>query len=139
MKMFCLTLFDIEQTGINVNRRPPPDVDIIAWNKKRNSQCNFDSIVQVISMRSQPDVISPPVKLEIPENHPFGFCYDIDNLKYMWRFEFEVHHAGVFENGIIEHGALYNDCDDVPMLSENFKFLNTSPELKNIHFEEIHA
>lgn len=71
----------------------------------------------------------------------FGFLYNNEKM-YYWSFEFEVQHPGVFENGIIPLGALYKDCEGVPMIiidthSMCPKFLDTGPELKNIHFEVL--
>ena len=75
----------------------------------------------------------------------FGFLYEPleDSPTYCWRFEFEIHHSSVFENGIVPLGALYKDCEGVPMLSCKTQtesipaFLDASDELKNIHFEEL--
>jgi hypothetical protein len=35
------------------------------WISKRNSQCNFDTVLQAISMRSQPEQITEPEKIDI--------------------------------------------------------------------------
>ena len=117
------------------------------WIHKRNTQCNFDTILQVISLRAQPEVSRDPVRVELTntEYEKFGFLYkpQLDQSSYCWKFEFEVHHPGVFENGIVSFGALYNDCDGVPMITcdtqteSTTAFLNISDELKNIHFEEL--
>lgn len=139
----CYTLFDITHTGV-LNRSKPTEENVEAWIKRRNTQCNFDTLLQVISLRSQPEVIKYPIECELTESclEYFGFLYTIEPVKY-WKFEFEVQHASVFENGIVSLGALYVDCEGVPMLlTENLhtmcpKFLDTSPELKNINFEVL--
>lgn len=139
----CYTLFDITYTGV-LNRSKPTEGDVDEWIKRRNTQCNFDTILQVISLRSQPEVIKYPVQIELAEDSVeyFGFLYDIENA-YYWKFEFEVQHPSVFENGILPFGALYKDCEGVPMIVTNTqhsqcpKFLETGPELKNIHFEVL--
>ena len=139
----CHTLFDITQTGV-LNRSKPIGDDVESWIKRRNTQCNFDTVLQVISLRSQPEVIKLPCEVEMSESvlDMFGFLYTKENVS-CWRFEFEVQHSSVFENGITSLGALYKDCEGVPMiLSENQhslcpKFLDTTPELKNIHFEVL--
>ena len=57
-----------------------------------------------------------------------------------WKFTFEISHPSVFNDGITELGALYNDCDGVPMIRCNTEweklptFLDGSPELRNIYF-----
>ena len=139
----CHTLFDITQTGV-LNRSRPIENDIDGWIKRRNTQCNFDTVLQVISLRSQPEIVRIPVSNEISEfdYEFFGFLYEKEKVN-CWKFEFEVQHASVFENGIIPLGALYKDCEGVPMIiCDNThslcpKFLDTSPELKNIHFEVL--
>lgn len=137
----CHTLFDITQTGV-LNRSKPNEPDMNSWLRRRNTQCNFDTILQVISLRSQPEVIRAPSSHELPETDSgyFGFLYEGQKIKY-WRFDFEVQHTSVFENGIIPFGALYSDCEGVPMILHEeqttlySKFLNISPELRNIYFE----
>lgn len=139
----CHTLFDITQTGV-LNRSKPTEEDVESWVKRRNTQCNFDTVLQVISLRSQPEVVRIPDSIELSETEYelFGFLYNKENVS-CWKFEFEVQHASVFENGITPLGALYKDCEGVPMIlcedqhSACPKFLDTSPELKNIHFEVL--
>jgi hypothetical protein len=139
----CYTLFNITRTG-TTNRTKPSD-DVAAWLQSRNTQCNFDTILQIISLRSQPELLKDPQKLEInlSEFNKFGLLYLSKEKVYCWSFEFEVQHSSVFDNGIDELGSLYTDCDNVPMIKDSLEvsnlttFLNISPELKNIHFEII--
>lgn len=142
-RIACYTLFDITQTGV-MNRSKPTEVD--NWINKRNTQCNFDTILQVISMRSQPEVVKLPTGMEMTDTefNKFGFLYQPkEQSSYCWKFEFEIQHSSVFENGIIPLGSLYKDCDGVPMIiCENQiddipLFLNTTEELRNIYFEVI--
>lgn len=145
-RICCYTLFNISQTGV-MNRSKPNMDNIEEWIHKRNTQCNFDTILQVISLRSQPDVVKIPTKtlLKSTDLEKFGFLFKYNDAveQYYWKFEFEVQHSSVFENGITELGALYNDCNGVPMIVFNGQpeslvaFLNTTEELKNIHFEVL--
>lgn len=82
------------------------------------------------------------VELTQADAHKFGYVYepDISGMK-CWKFEFEVQHASVFENGIRPFGALYTDCDGVPMIDSSgdeaiVKPLRTVEDLQNIYFEE---
>lgn len=141
----CYTLFDITHTGIRNRTRPPEDQGIEVWLKKRNTQCNFDTIQQAISLRSQPDIISNPKRIDIKfdEFNNFGFLYrQLEDETYpCWTFKFTVQHPSVFADGIHELGALYNDCHGVPMISCNTQWdklsdsLDGSDELRNIYFE----
>ena len=63
-KIRCYTLFNITKTGITNRRNSSklgPDKDK-EWEKLRNTQCNFDTLIQVISLRSQPENITDPVQ-----------------------------------------------------------------------------
>lgn len=140
------TLFDITQTGV-MNRSKPTGDNIDTWIYERNTQCNFDTLLQVISMRSQPELVKFPSKMILKEEDfdKFGFLYskEEDKIKHFWRFEFDVQHSSVFENGIISLGSLYNDCDGVPMIlcKDQFEkipaFLDVTDELRNIYFELV--
>lgn len=136
----CYTLFDITKTGVTSRTKSSNEK---SWLLRRNTQCNFDTILQIVSLRSQPEVTKDPIKIEISDPSIFGFMYDNEKLKSCWVFEFEVQHSSVFDNYINELGSLYLDCDNVPMIkcgSEDSlltEFLDASPELKNIHFEII--
>jgi len=142
-RIVCWTLFDITQTGV-MNRSKPNQDDVVGWIHRRNTQCNFDTVLQVISLRSQPEITKIPARVEMKEEDfdRFGFLHQPkEQQTCCWKFEFEIQHTSVFENGIIPLGALYTDCEGVPMIicetqTENTSaFLNVSVELKNIYFE----
>lgn len=139
----CFTLFNITQTGV-VNRSKPAESDDVNWLYKRNTQCNFDTVLQVISLRSQPEVMSKPKLIEVVNYDYFGFLYQKEKqINKCWKFDFEVQHSSVFEDGISTLGSLYKDCERVPMIlfeDQSSLIPNTldiTNELKNIHFEVI--
>ena len=143
----CYTLFDITPTGIMNRNKPTNDEDMPLWLHKRNTQCNFDTVLQAISLRSQPDLTTPVKRTDIrlDEFTDFGFLFEQqdDETYPCWSFEFEIHHASVFYNGITELGALYSDCEGVPMIKCGTEwdklpaFLDTSDELRNIYFKVV--
>lgn len=143
-RITCYTLFDITQTGVLNRSRPGMDQDITDWTFKRNTQANFDTILQVISLRSQPESLSIPKKMLIKfdDFENFGFLFQqLENETYpMWEFSFDIQHHSVFNDGISELGSLYNDCNGVPMIlcgtewEKLPSFLDSSEELKNIYF-----
>jgi hypothetical protein len=148
-KLRCCTLFDITKTG-NIHRRPPINgttEQTKRWEKTRNTQTNFDTIVQVVSLRSQPEDITDPVQEIIVFDSNldmFGFLFDSEDVATSyWSFEFTIPHDKVYDDGLNELGYLYNDCDGVPMIRVGTEweklsnFLDTTPELKNIYFEVI--
>ena len=143
-RITCWCLFDITQTGI-VNRSKP-GVDIVPqeWLHRRNTQCNLDTVLQAISLRSQPEMINSPEKKNIRfDAANFGFLFEQqeDEEYPCWSFEFDIQHPRVFDDGISELGALYSDCDMVPMIKCGTEwdklpaFLDTSEELRNIYFK----
>lgn len=143
-RICCYTLFNITHTGV-MNRSKPDQDDISAWVEKRNTQCNFDTLLQVISLRSQPEIIKLPIEITITDDirENYGFVYEFDTSNVCWKFEFEVQHPSVFEDGITPYGYLYKDCEGVPMVfckgqHETMpNFLNTTAELRNIYFEAV--
>jgi hypothetical protein len=143
-KITCFTLFDITPTGVINRNKPDVDVDLDVWLYKRNTQCNFDTIQQAISLRSQPEIIRYPenTKITFKECTYFGFLFEHESKEPIncWSFDFEVQHPSVFYDGLSELGALYTDCHGVPMIkcSTVWKklpnFLDTSDDLRNIYF-----
>ena len=117
-RILCQTLFDITKTGILNRSRPNIDViNIEDWSLKRNTQCNLDTIMQVISLRAQPDLINIPKLSTIAYNNSmFGQNYYANKILNVWSFDFEVQHSSVFENEEGELMALYEDCENVPMI-----------------------
>lgn len=140
-RITCYTLFDITQTGIRQRNRPPEGVDEKKFIYQRNTQNNLDTLLQVISLRSQPELLNNPIikKVNLSECEYFGFLYSDEDVN-VWSFDFEVQHSSVFMNGIIEFGYLYEDCDSIPMIkcgteyNKLTNFLDINPETKNIHF-----
>jgi len=78
LKIRCYTLFDISKTGVT-NRRNSNNPDP-KWQKQRNTQCNFDTILQVASLRSQPENITDPVEslVTFSEFDKFGFLFEAE-------------------------------------------------------------
>jgi hypothetical protein len=143
----CYTLFDITKTDIT-NRKPPIDIssiDMMNWEHKRNTQCNLDTIIQVISLRAQPERIQNPTidEVDLNEFDKFGFLIESKEPCKVWNFDFYVNHSGVFSENDSELGALDIDCSGVPMIKISDRqiklpdFLDTTPELRNIYFEVL--
>jgi hypothetical protein len=146
-KVSCYTLFDITQTGVINRSRPGIEDDPNLWLYRRNTQCNFDTILQVISLRSQPEIVDSPkqVKIKFTEFDKFGFLFqDEDDTEHnCWTFSFYIQHPSVVYDGITDLGYLYADCDQVPMIKTDTvwnklpAFLDTSDELRNIYFKVL--
>lgn len=139
----CYTLFDITRTGVPNRARPQDEnIDKIEWYKKRSTQCNFDTILQIISLRAQPEVSEYPkcIEMVMKDKTMFGSQYVDYNIRKVWTFDFDVHNSVVFATDNDELGALYHDCENVPMIvTENSSVINTSTlqidnNTKNIYF-----
>jgi hypothetical protein len=144
----CYTLFDITQTNVRNRQKPEEGHDEKVWMYRRNTQCNFDTIQQAISLRSQPDVVRKPElkQIRFDEFTEFGFLFEQheDETYPCWTFDFTVQHPSVFYDGIHELGGLYRDCNGVPMIKCSTEWdklspvLDSSDELRNIYFKIIH-
>ena len=111
----CYTLFEFAHTG-HTYRHRPVDIEFQIWSYNRNLQCNFDTILQIISMRSQPEIITAPHKTTANSMYFGNYYSSLSDVIECWSFTFSIQHASVFENGISHLGALYNDCSNVPMI-----------------------
>jgi len=141
-RISCFTLFDITRTGILNRARPGDDVNNVGeWYKQRNTQCNFDTILQVISLRSQPEITGYPKKIETLLNaYRFGSSFKTDSVVSIWTFDFEIQHPSVFDDGTEDLGYLYKDCQGVPMVKCETQHcdldlnLDVTNEKRNIYF-----
>ena len=150
MNIKCYTLYDITKSNITFRKK---FVEIVSTDerKSRSQQSNFETILQIINMRSQPENISEVEHIEIDtsdmEEYKFGYLYRKETIKdnkiSVWKFMFSIDHPDVFHNGIEELGYLLTDCEQVPMitgLDETFKLsnqMNVTAEMKNIYFEIV--
>ena len=135
VKIACYTLFDITKTGVLNRARPTEGMDGNEWIYKRNTQCNFDTILQAISLRSQPENISDPTYVKIKDDY-----FDTEGIVGCWKFDFEIRTIAVFDDGNDELAYLKEDCQDVPMIlcgtehTSTKQFLNAKKPEKNIYF-----
>jgi len=141
-RIACYTLFDITQTHV-LNRNKPVGDDIGLWTQQRNSQANFDTILQCIGLRANPEIRKYPHKKYKTQPLEFGFLIDEDTDLWYWKFEFTVSQLSVYDNENDPLGYLIQDCHEVPMLTcgteaiDLPEFLDTTPELRNIYFKQI--
>lgn len=131
-------MFDCTYTGVTGNFKPSqiPFTDragqqvqnIANWNKSRNQQRNWETILQLISLNTQPqDIITPRF------------------VNGTWEFEFRVESADVFalSNSADPLAGLKQNCAGVPMIVNLTEKGNVEPVLlshgpeQNIWFESI--
>ena len=101
--MRCWTTFDITVTGVrnnfNINRLPLTDTSgqtIITreqWHRSRNQQRNWDTINQLVSLRTLPHSVSMPQ------------CQDTGDVR-LWDFEFSIDQEDSLAEGDNMFGSL---------------------------------
>lgn len=111
MRYMCQTLFDITATGVTghfkVTRMPFVDqagqhiVDQSSWNRSRNQQRNWETITQILGLRTQLFDVTDPVR---------------DKSGTSWMFEFETETTGTFGPDSDPTEILRTDADGVPMI-----------------------
>ena len=112
MKVLCRTLFDCTYTGVTgyfrENQLPLTTKTGLViqttadWNRARNQHRNWESLIQVVSLRTQ------PMNIVLPKKQKDG-----------WYFEFEVEAEGVLSGGYNtdDLAGLIADCEGVPMIT----------------------
>lgn len=117
MKILCQTLFDITRTNVH-SRRGRLDSDSVNLEavRQRGQQGNFETVIQIISMRSQPENITDPEKA-MTTTDGWGTRYKNKAKIPAWSFTFEVEQDHVFNNGTDHFGYLLADCAGVPMIT----------------------
>lgn len=113
ISIICTTSFDISNTGttgfFRAEKLPfsdQTDMNITNqsdWLISRNKQRNFETLLQIASLRTQIEYNNPPLK-----------------VNDLWRFEFSVENLSVYTEKD-ELDLLHKDANAVPMLiiSEN--------------------
>jgi hypothetical protein len=133
VKILISTLFDCTTTGVVGRFREergefndqsgqlitsPAD-----WEQARNQQRNYETLVQVLSLRTQLDQLTPAVK-------------ELDH----WSFTASTDRSGIFGD---DFHYLLEDCENVPMITGLKEFTELPNQLRargsdaNIWFKEI--
>lgn len=114
--------------------------DIKTDSQYRNKQRNWEVLKQLLGLRTQIVILNSPSITEMRLTNQFGS--DFSGKHYVWTFKFGVEHEHVFANSTSEFGILYQDFNNVPIitgLSETAKFIlpvfNVSKNQRNIVFE----
>jgi hypothetical protein len=112
MKVLCRTLFDCTYTGVTGHFRAQQlpyttkgglRLETVEdWNRARNQQRNWESLLQIMSLRTQ------PMNVVLPKKQQDG-----------WHFTFEVEAEGVLSSdfGSDDLAGLVGDCEGVPMVT----------------------
>ena len=111
-RVICRTLFDITRTEVkhafNPGRLPFTDrsgqtiAEHKAWLLARNQQRNWETLLQLLSLRTQPMGVTDP-------------CFWLGDAVW-WAFEFETEDATILALEDRPFGQIEQDCAMVPML-----------------------
>jgi hypothetical protein len=123
VKFACQTQFDITVTGITGHFKstnmPFQDragqiiQDTASWNRSRNQQRNWETLTQILGLRTQLFALTMPIQ---------------DQTGTRWMFEFETETDGVYGPEDDPTQVLRADASGVPMLRE----LNNTPEIESV-------
>lgn len=102
--------------------------DLNDWTRSRKQQMNFETVLQLVSLRAQPTIVTDPKEQD-----------------GIWKFEFSVETMGVYSaNGSDQDtSALLSECEGTPMIiglretKTNLGCLSIESPHQNIWFETI--
>jgi hypothetical protein len=122
----CATLFDITETGVRnhtANARLPfrdqagQDIDTeTSWVRSRNQQRNWETLNQIMALRTLPENISTPM------------CERSDQGR-IWQFEFDIPDLSAVSQGDAALSLLLQDCEAVPMITGLTETADLEPAL----------
>ena len=130
----AFTLVDITQTGITRHRK--------GEEKQRDQQRNWETVLQVIGLRAQPQMIEGPTSSNYfitSDSNLFGNMFNGEQR--VWYFSFGVDAVDVWQDQDSNNvGFLYADIAEVPIiqgLDETARFMlpifYPYGPIKNIH------
>lgn len=128
------TLIDITPTGVTSYS--------VDKEKERNQQRNWETIQQIISLRTQPAVVSTDNFIADVKDYHFGIHYT--GKHKIWKFTFAVEYADIYQEGNDKFGLVKYDFKITPIilgLTETAKpelplFYPKGP-MNNIYFKPL--
>jgi len=121
----CYTLVDITRTGVVAYYRDGmpmflDDADQIindesSWIRSRNQQRNYETLIQVISLRAQPVYLEDPKRLRKQNLSLYEFS-DKEGIQDLWRFSFSAEQPDVYKQGSKSLAALEQDSENIPII-----------------------
>jgi len=120
------TLFDITRTGVlkNYTENIPSFIDDAdqlvrnqaEWTRSRNQQRNFETLMQIVSLRAQPIMLENPTKLTLDTVQTYGLGQAYTGTQTIWIVSFAVEHASVYSSKTEPLGQLLDECNQIPMI-----------------------
>ena len=108
----------------------------------RNQQCNWETVIQCMGLRTQPQHIRGPVKV-VGEADQFEFGNLYTGNQTVWTWRWAVEQSGVYDSNLAFLGGLLQDFEQVPIvcgLEETARFMlpifYPYGSIKNIYFKQ---
>lgn len=111
----CVTLIDITKTDAVRHYNPGMKESKDDYNLRRNQHRNYQTMLQVLSLRSQPVYLSDPVKFVNRDLTDMGFGTDFIK-ETGWAFSFGFERHDLFTTLDHPFGALLEDMNNVPII-----------------------
>ena len=111
----CVTLIDITKTDAVRHYNKSMSETEAEYNIKRNQQRNYQTMLQVISLRCQPSFATDPIiykDLDITDAG-FGSAFTKETV---WEFTFAVDVEDVFATADSPYGLLLEDMNNIPII-----------------------
>lgn len=99
------TLIDITPTGVTTYS---PEHEI-----ERNQQRNWETVQQIISLRTQPTIISTDIIVADVKDYNFGINYA--GVHKIWTFTFSTDYADIYQDGSDKFGLVKYDFKITPV------------------------
>lgn len=100
------TLIDITPTGI-INYSPQNEL-------KRNQQRNWETVQQILSLRTQPTILETDDFTADLKDYNFGVNYQ--GQHHIWTFKFSVDYADIYQEGPDKFGLVKYDFQITPVI-----------------------
>ena len=100
------TLVDITPTGV-INHTPKTEFE-------RNQQRNWETVQQIISLRTQPTIITSTNFVDDVVRYNFGINYK--GKQKIWTFKFAVEYADIYQEGSDKFGLVKYDFKITPVI-----------------------
>lgn len=127
----CVTLVDITKTDAVRHYNKSMGESEADYNLKRNQHRNYQTMLQILSLRSQPVYLSDPVKFIGRDLTDFGTNFTKETV---WAFSFGFERPDLFLTNDHPFGSLLEDMHNVPIilnLMETAKILEPKLDLFN--------
>ena len=89
--------------------------DKISWERSRNQQRNWDTLVQLISMITQPIILQQSKLLQEENLKKYHFGYS--GKSNVWQFSITSEHVDIFDSPLVVGGRLKEICHKIPIIT----------------------